>query len=170
VNPDLLVMFDAGCSSNPGRLAVAVVVCSPGYEVLFEGARLAGEGTSNVGEYRALETAIGVATTAGARRPAFLSDSMLVVQQVNGFWAVRGDPGSPLQRSHAHCTSALMAFDRWTLKHVPREQNKRADWLVSRALGHKRTLKSPPALTAVDAGGEGRPGWTHVPPSRRESK
>jgi hypothetical protein len=95
----------------------------------------------------------------GARRPAFLMDSKLVAQQVNGWWAVKGETDSPLAVAYYHCVSALRNFDRWAVQHLPREQNKRADWLVSGLLGHGRTLKKPPGIELVEIKGKGRPGW-----------
>jgi ribonuclease HI len=168
VNPDFAIFFDGGHSVGR-QLAVGAVVCTPAGEVVVEQAVRAGEGTSNVAEYRALSFAVCMANLVGARRPLFLSDSMLVVQQVNGFWAMRGDPGSPLALAHSRCTCALMRFDRWLLRHVPREQNRRADWLVCRLLEHKRTLKQAPAVTVVEFDDEGRPGWRELPSSRRQA-
>lgn len=167
MNPDIVIYIDAGCKSNPGRLAVAAVVCTPSGEVLVEDAREAGEGTNNVGEYRALAHAACLARLAGARRPLFVSDSALVVQQINGFWAARGEVDSPLILEKNRCEAMLMRFDHWALKHVPRERNKRADWLVSRLLEHKRTLKNPPPVHPVEASGKGRPGWATLPSSRK---
>jgi ribonuclease HI len=162
---DYAIFFDGGHSVGH-QLAVGAVVCSPAGEVIVEQATRAGEGTANLAEYRALSFAICMANLVGARRPVFLSDSLLVVQQVNGFWAMRGDPGSPLSRAHSQCTCALMRFDRWTLRHVPRERNRRADWLVCRLLEHKRTLKKPPPVVMVEHDGNDRPGWSSLPPSR----
>jgi ribonuclease HI len=157
MEPDAIVFCDGGCTANPGSLAVAAVVCSTTYQIILQSARHAGEGSNNVAEYRALSYAICMARLAGARRPLFCSDSALVVQQVNGYWAMTGS--SPLHDEHACCTSMLMDFERWTLKHVPRERNKRADWLVSSLLGHSRTLKHAPEIAQVQHDGEGRPGW-----------
>lgn len=157
---DYVIFCDGGCTANPGRLAVAAVVCTPDYEPVLEQARLAGEGTNNVAEYRALVHGICLANLLGARRPTFLLDSQLVVKQVGGWWAMRGD--SPLHCHHRRATSALMRFDRWWIKHVPREMNKRADWLVSGLLGHGRTLKKAPAIVPVEVGGDGRPGWSEL--------
>jgi ribonuclease HI len=169
VDYDASIFFDGGCTSNPGKLAVAAVVCTTDCEILIESVRDAGEGTSNLCEYRALMYAICLANLIGARRPLFISDSMLVVQQINGAWAMKGDTTSPLVRAHGRCYSALMRFDKWALTHVPRERNKRADWLVSNHLGHDRTLKKVPGMMTVDYSGEGRPGWDHLPPSRPAS-
>jgi ribonuclease HI len=169
VSHDFAVFFDGGCTSNPGRLVVAAVVCTPGGEIVVESSRDAGDGTSNQAEYRALAYAVCLANLVGARQPLLVSDSMLVVQQINGWWAMRGDPGSPLAREHSRCSSALMMFDRWSLKHVPREKNKRADWLVSKHLGHDRTLKSAPSVAIVEHDGDGKPGWSELEPSRRRT-
>jgi hypothetical protein len=49
---------------------------------------------------------------------------------------------------------------RWLRKHVTRDQNKRADWLVSRHLGHSRTLKKEPVVAPVACDHEGIPGWS----------
>jgi ribonuclease HI len=157
---DLVVFCDGGCTANPGDLAVGVVACRPTGELLFEDARRVGRGTSNVAEYRALAHAIFTANLLGARRPLFLTDSALVSQQVNGFWAMRGN--EDLKYEHAHCTTALMGFERWTLKHVRREENRRADWLVSGLLGHARTLKKAPEVAAVSSSSDGKPGWSEL--------
>lgn len=156
---DYLVFYDGGCTANPGELAVAAVVCTPDFQPLVESVRRAGHGTNNVAEYRALRHAICMANLLGARRPTFLGDSELVVQQVNRWWTIRNED---LKAEHDRVTSALMRFDRWWIRHVPREQNKRADWLVSGLLGHSRTLKKAPAVAAVAVGGEGRPGWSEL--------
>jgi ribonuclease HI len=162
VEHDYLIFCDGGCTANPGDLAVAAVVCvpEPECEIVIEQARRAGHGTSNVAEYRALAHGIGLARLMGARRPLFCVDSALVAQQVNGWWAMRGS--SELHREHARCASALMEFDRWVVKHVPRERNRRADWLVSGLLGHSRTLKKAPGVDPVATEGPGRPGWSQL--------
>jgi ribonuclease HI len=160
MEPDIVIYMDGGCMANPGRLAVAAVACNPEGEIIAESAKDAGEGTNNIAEYRALQYAIGLAKLLGARKPVFVSDSMLIVQQINGFWAIR-DHGERA-RLHGYCTSALMSFDRWHLQHVKREHNKRADWLVSKQLGHARTLKKAPGVDVVSCEHDGRPGWAEL--------
>jgi ribonuclease HI len=160
MDPDYVIFMDGGCTANPGgQLAVAAVVCTPDFQVVSQMARAAGEGTNNIAEYRALRHAIAMANLVGAREPLFLSDSKLVVEQVNGWWAIK-EPG--LHMLHGWCTGALMRFDRWAIKYVPREKNKRADYLVSKHLGHARTLKRPPAVGHVDLDHGARPGWSQA--------
>jgi len=151
-----VIFMDGGCTANPGTLVVSAVVCTPAGELVTEMARYAGKGTNNVAEYKALQHAIRMAKLVGAREPLFCSDSRIVVQQVNGWWAIRGN----LSSYHGECTGALMGFDRWLLQHVPREKNKRADWLCSKLLGHSRTLKKPPAISPVSSEHEGWAGWS----------
>lgn len=157
---DYVVFCDGGCTANPGSLAVGAVVCSVEGDVLITQARRAGVGTSNVAEYRALAHAIGLAQLIGARTPLFCLDSALVVQQLNGWWAMRGT--QELAAEFVRCRTLLMEFDRWWLKHVPREKNRLADWLVCRELGHDRTTKKAPKVEMVVAAGEGRPGWSQL--------
>jgi ribonuclease HI len=166
VDPDIVIYLDAGLKP-PNRLAVAAVACTPEGEVLIEEAREAGEGTANVGEYRALSHAACLAKLVGARQPLFISDSQLVVQQINGFWAARGAVDSPLILEKNRCEAMLMRFDQWALKHVPRERNRRADWLVSNLLDHKRTLKAAPPVHPAELSAAGRPGWSTLPSSRK---
>jgi ribonuclease HI len=159
VDPDYVIFMDGGCTANPGQLAVSAVVCTPEFEVVCQLARSAGDGTNNIAEYRALRHAIAMANLVGAREPLFLSDSKLVVEQVNGWWAIK-DP--ELHMLHGWCTGALMRFDQWSIKYIPREKNKRADYLVSKHLGHARTLKRPPAVGHVDFDHGARPGWSQA--------
>lgn len=158
MNPDYVIFMDGGMTANPGRIAVAAAVCTAEGELVTEMARYAGEGTNNRAEYKALKHAIAMANLVGARRPLFCSDSKLVVQQVNGWWAVKGD----LYLLHGQCTGALMLFDRWLLQHVPRERNRYADWLVSSLLGHSRTTKKAPSVDVITSEHEGHAGWAEL--------
>lgn len=160
MEPDYLIFCDGGCTANPGDLAVGGVVCTVEGEVLIRQARRAGSGTSNIAEYRALAYAIGLANLVGSRLPLFCTDSALVAQQLNGWWAMKGS--QELASEFVRCRTLLMEFDRWWLKHVPREKNKLADWLVCRELDHDRATKKMPKIEPVVAAGEGRPGWSQL--------
>jgi hypothetical protein len=54
-----------------------------------------------------------------------------VARQVNGEYKVKHAAMKPL---HAAAVEALGAFDRWTIRSVPRAQNADADALVNQAL------------------------------------
>jgi ribonuclease HI len=107
------------------------VVTDPSGEVLTERSETIGEATNNVAEYRALLLGISLAKELGADEVEFVGDSMLIVEQVRGNWKVKQDHLRPL---HAEVSKALEAFDRWSIRHVKRGENERADELLNAAL------------------------------------
>ena len=60
-----------------------------------------------------------------------MGDSKLIVEQVRGNWKVKQDHLKPL---HRQVKSELEGFERWSIRHVKREQNARADELLNEAL------------------------------------
>ncbi len=90
---------------------------------LYEGI---GTATNNVAEYRGLLAALEWALAHGHTRVHIKSDSLLLVQQMNGVYRIKHEGLLPLYREARH----LMAkIGRVTLEHVRREQNKDADRL-----------------------------------------
>lgn len=159
------VFFDGGCAGNPGPGACAAVVVAETGEVLLEDARALGHVTNNIAEYRGLLLACSLAMLLGVETPHFFSDSMIVVQQVNQWWAIRN---AELGRIHSFAASALMRFDEWTLSHVPRAQNERADWLCNQLLDHKckQSAAEIPGIQFRKSASEPRPGWANLPRQR----
>jgi len=58
-------------------------------------------------------------------------DSQLIVKQVRGEWNAN-DP--ELRERRVRVRELLERFDRWSIGHVPREINERADDLANEAL------------------------------------
>lgn len=127
----LVVNVDGGARGNPGPAAIAAVIATPDGEVLEERFEAIGPATNNVAEYRALLLGIERAQAFDASEVELVADSELVVRQVRGEYRVK-DAG--LRDLHAQAQAALAGFERWTLRHVRREENDRADALVNRAL------------------------------------
>jgi len=127
----LIVHVDGGARGNPGPAAAACVVSNPDGEVLEERARLLGEATNNVAEYRALLLGLERARELGASEVEVVNDSELVAKQVRGLYKVRHAAMRPL---HAEAMAALRGFDGWSIRSVPRAQNADADALVNAAL------------------------------------
>jgi ribonuclease HI len=105
------------------------VVTSDG--VVAEGGERIGETTNNRAEYEALVRALEVARDHGLDEVDVRGDSELVVRQVRGEWNTN-DPG--LRERRVAARELLAGFDRWSLEHVPREINDRADSLANEAL------------------------------------
>src|ERR1700736_2851723 len=120
----LIVHVDGGARGNPGPAAAACVVSSPEGEVLSERSQLLGTATNNVAEYRALLLGLQCASELGASEVDVVGDSELIAKQVRGVYKVRHEAMRPL---YQQAMAALSAFDRWTIRTVPRSQNARAD-------------------------------------------
>ena len=127
----LVVHVDGGARGNPGPAAAAAVVSAPGGEVLDQAAVRLGRATNNVAEYRGLLLGLERARALGATEVEVVNDSELVAKQVNGEYKVKHPDMKPL---HAEALTALRAFDRWTVRSVPRARNAAADALVNAAL------------------------------------
>lgn len=130
----LVVNVDGGARGNPGPAAIAAVVTTPEGEVLEERGERIGFETNNVAEYRALLLGIERARELGATEVELIGDSELVVRQVTGHYKVKNSGLRPL---HAQTLAALGQFDRWSIRHVRREENAAADRLVNEVLDAK---------------------------------
>ena len=122
---------DGGSRGNPGPAAIAAVVTDPDGGELVERAETIGEATNNVAEYRALLLGIDLASSLGADEAEFIADSKLIVEQVKGNWKVKQEHLRPLR---AQAVKALNEFGSWTIRHVKRGENERADELLNDVL------------------------------------
>jgi ribonuclease HI len=127
----LIVNVDGGARGNPGPAAVGVVISTPHGELVDELAERIGVATNNIAEYRALLRGLQRAAELGAREVEVIGDSELVARQLTGAYKVKHPAIKPL---HEEAVGALRAFDRWSIRTVPRAQNARADELVNAAL------------------------------------
>jgi ribonuclease HI len=127
----LVINVDGGARGNPGRAAIGVVISDAEGNVIDELAEPIGHATNNVAEYRALLRGVEWARALGADELEIVGDSELVARQVSGDYKVKHPSMKPL---YEEAVAALRAFDRWSIRTVPRADNARADALVNRAL------------------------------------
>jgi ribonuclease HI len=125
------VNVDGGSRGNPGPAAIAAVVTDPSGAMLAERAETIGKATNNVAEYRALLLGIDLAKQLGADEVEFVGDSMLIVEQVRGRWKVKQEHLRPLL---AEVRDAVRDLGNWSIRHVRRGENERADELLNEAL------------------------------------
>lgn len=124
------VYFDGAARGNPGPAAIGwVIVTADG--IVTEGSDTIGETTNNRAEYEALVRALEVACDYGFEEVVVQGDAELIVKQVNGEYDTN-DPGLRERRVRVH--ELLAQFEEWSLSHVPREINERADQLANEAL------------------------------------
>lgn len=127
----LVVNVDGGARGNPGPAAIAAVLRSPAGEVIDEAKQTIGVATNNVAEYRALLLGLERARSLGADEVEIVNDSELVAKQINGEYRVKHPDMKPL---YAEAMRALSGFASWSIRSVPRAQNRDADALVNQAL------------------------------------
>ncbi|WP_226012420.1 ribonuclease HI [Halomicrobium salinisoli] len=122
--------FDGASRGNPGPAAVGyVLVTDEG--IVAEGGERIGRATNNRAEYEALVKALEVASDYGFDDVRVRGDSELIVKQVRGEWNAN-DPD--LRERRVRVRELLTEFDEWSIEHVPREINDRADELANEAL------------------------------------
>ncbi len=127
----VIAYADGAARGNPGPAAYgAAVFDEAGTELRAIGAAF-GVGTNNEAEYRGAIAAVEAALALGARELDLRLDSELVVRQVQGIYRVRNARLQPLFARLEALTGRLDAF---TIRHVRREQNRRADALANAAL------------------------------------
>ena len=127
----VVVHVDGGARGNPGPAAAACVISAPDGETLAEHALLLGHTTNNVAEYRALLLGLERARELGADDVEVIGDSELIAKQVRGEYKVKNES---MRELHREALAALGAFERWSIRSVPRAQNAEADALVNAAL------------------------------------
>jgi len=122
--------FDGACRGNPGPASVGWVLVS-GDGIVAENGETIGRATNNQAEYEALLAVLEAAADFGFDELEIRGDSQLVEKQVKGAW----DTNDPeLREKRVRVRELLERFDDWSLTHVPREVNDRADELANEAL------------------------------------
>lgn len=132
VGGTLHLFTDGGSRGNPGQAAIAVILEDPiRGTVLREHYERIGIETNNVAEYRALIEGLKIAQRYNPNRLICHLDSELVVRQLNGEYRVKMPTLQPLVEE---IQELAMRFPDIVYKHIPREDNYRADKLVNKAL------------------------------------
>jgi ribonuclease HI len=122
---------DGGARGNPGPAGVGVVVVDDSGNELDRANEYIGETTNNVAEYRALLLGLDRARALGVRELEIVNDSELIARQLTGEYRVKKEE---LRLLHAQARQALGAFERWSIRSVPRAKNEVADALVNEAV------------------------------------
>jgi len=131
---EITVFVDGACFGNPGPGGIGVAF----YEGKERGIPIRSlseplsQTTNNVAEYSALIVALHTAINYYQGETILvLSDSQLVVEQVNGNWAVNDPKMVSLCREATHLFNQLPFC---TIRHINREDNTVADALAQKAV------------------------------------
>lgn len=133
-----LIHIDGGARGNPGPAAAGVSITTPdGSEALHEAGYWLGNLTNNEAEYQGLLHALKAALELGIKSVHVRSDSELMVKQIKGEYRVKAPNLKPL---FVQAREGLSKFPQWSIEHVRREKNKRADQLANLAMDAKRDV------------------------------
>lgn len=143
---ELTIHVDGGARGNPGPAGAGVVIHDQPGGLIFEGGYFLGEQTNNVAEYTALLRALERVQQRGAQNAIIYSDSELLVRQLTGVYQVKSPRLIGLFRQ---VQMLLLKIPRWSVRHIPREANVRADELANLAMDHGRDV----VVFDVDRGG-----------------
>ena len=151
----VVVNVDGGARGNPGPAAIAAVVQEPDGEVLEETRRADRHGDQQ--RRRVQGAAAGYREGGGARRERARAGRRLGADRAPGEGRIQGQGRDDARAARRGEERALSGFERWSIRHVRREQNAEADRLVNEVLdgGAERDPRSggaEPIDPGVDIG------------------
>lgn len=141
----IVVYTDGGSRGNPGKAAIGVVFCNEKGQIIKKYGEYLGDNiTNNEAEYSAVIFALKKFKTIFGKPIAenseveFRADSELVVKQLNGEYKVENEN---IQRFFMEIWNLKIDFKSVKFKHIPREKNKDADFLVNEALDNHSAVR-----------------------------
>ncbi|OGG38636.1 hypothetical protein A3D55_00015 [Candidatus Jorgensenbacteria bacterium RIFCSPHIGHO2_02_FULL_45_20] len=128
----MVIYTDGGARGNPGPAAIGIIFL----DLNKEYGEAIGEATNNVAEYRAVVFALKKAKQLLGKKSAeadieIRSDSELIVNQLSGKYKVKD---ADLKEFFVDVWNLKQDFGSVLFTHIPREKNKKADWLVNKTL------------------------------------
>jgi ribonuclease HI len=123
--------IDGGARGNPGPAAYGVVIRDAKGEVVAELSDYLGIQTNNYAEYSGLLAALEFAVREKRLSLKVLSDSELLVRQMQGRYKVKS-PG--LIDLYDRARALVRKLEYFSIEHVLRQYNKDADALVNQVL------------------------------------
>jgi len=145
----LVAHIDGGARGNPGPAGYGVVIEDEQGRPVAELSEYLGRQTNNYAEYSGLLAALHYALRHGLKALKVVSDSELMVKQINGEYKV----SSPVLKDlHERAMKQIDQFECFEIKHVLREKNREADRLANVAMD-RGIAKKAPAVPASEVGG-----------------
>ncbi len=122
--------IDGASKGNPGPSGIGVIVLRDG-ETLKNIASFIGNTTNNVAEYTALIYALQEGLLLKAENIEINTDSQLLYRQIKKIYKIKSANISGLYNQAMHLMSN---FKQVSMKHIPREENRGADKLATKAV------------------------------------
>lgn len=132
---ELEIYIDGASKGNPGPSGVGVVICSGG-ETIKNISSYIGNATNNIAEYTALIYALQEALILKAGAIKIKTDSQLLHRQLKKEYKVKSPNILGLYNQALHL---LSAFKQVSIVNIPREENRGADKLATKAIKEHRS-------------------------------
>jgi probable phosphoglycerate mutase len=129
--PWITAHCDGGARGNPGPAGFGALIQDAAGHPLAELSEFLGIQTNNFAEYSGLLASLDFALRHGHRRLRVISDSELMVKQIQGKYKVKSPGLRPLYELARKKIAQLDAFE---IVHALRHKNKDADRLANQAM------------------------------------
>lgn len=127
-----LLRFDGGSRGNPGIAGAGMVLYDDQGTEIWSGWKFHSErATNNVAEYLGLLSGLKCVESFGIKRLIVEGDSLLIVKQLNREYRVKE---KTLKKFYEASVDIAEKFDYFEIRHIPRAENSRADWLANHAM------------------------------------
>ena len=124
------IYCDGASRSNPGEASVGITIMEQDIEIDTISRKI-GIATNNVAEYQALIDGLKYCNDNNVQNVSFYLDSKLVVEQISGNFKVKSEH---LKVMYEEAKVLISKIDNFTINHIYRVNNKRADELANQAL------------------------------------
>ena len=131
---------DGGARGNPGPAGYGAVLHDEAGTVLAELSEFLGNRTNNYAEYSGLLGCLQWTLDHGHRRLRVVSDSELMVKQIQGKYKVNSPDLRPLWEE---ARRRIALLDRFEISHALRHKNKAADQLANQAMDRGTNRQRP---------------------------
>ena len=131
---------DGGARGNPGPAGYGAEITGPDGQVIAELSEYLGHRTNNYAEYSGLLASLQYALDHHHPRLRVISDSELMVKQIQGKYKVNSPDLKPLWQEAKNRIARLEAFE---ISHALRHKNKAADALANQAMDRGMKLTTP---------------------------
>ncbi|MBQ2695037.1 reverse transcriptase-like protein [Candidatus Saccharibacteria bacterium] len=125
------IHVDGASRGNPGPSGVGYVIHDSNGKIIEKGGEFIGFATSRVAEYYAMKKGVEQAISLGYKTARFFSDSLMVVNQLNGIFKVKNPDVTPIYHS---IQALLKEMDSVSFTHIARSQNGLADQEANTAI------------------------------------
>ena len=130
----LTIHTDGGARGNPGPSGIGIYITDEKGKNVKSISEYIGKATNNQAEYKALIRGLEEAKKLKADEVSIIMDSELIVKQVKQEYKVRD---SQLASLYVKAWNLIQDFKDYSIKHVLRSKNKKADDLVNKAIDNK---------------------------------